>query len=181
MTEKHYLKLLHPSVNLPLYATNGAAAMDLEAYIPPGSTVTHYTENNEAVSGRIIDGFMLYPGVRALIPTGVSIKVAKNHELQIRSRSGLSLKNGIIVANSPATIDSDYTGEIFIILRNISSVPFLVAHEARIAQAVIAPYVRLSPENTDFLCHNSPQIADIVETERGAGGFGSTGLMSKKS
>lgn len=177
MAEKHYIKLLHPSVNLPLYGTNGAAGMDLEAHIPHGTVLTHYTEKNEKVSCRILeDGYLLHPGVRALIPTGISIKVAKNHELQIRSRSGLSLKSGIVVANSPATIDSDYTGEIFIILSNISASPFLIKNEMRIAQAIVAPYVRLDPENTTILVHNSPPLEEVVQTERGACGFGSTGI-----
>ncbi|MSP04127.1 MAG: dUTP diphosphatase [Acetobacteraceae bacterium] len=130
---------------LPTYATDGAAGMDLLA----------------AVSAAITIG----PGARALIPTGLQIALPSGHELQIRPRSGLALKNGILVANSPGTIDEDYRGELGIILLNAGDVPFTVDRGMRIAQAVLAPVTRAA----------WAEVKTLPETGRGAGGFGSTG------
>lgn len=130
---------------LPGYATAGAAGLDLLAAV------------REAV--------VIAPGGRALIPTGLSIALPAGHELQIRPRSGLALKNGIMVANSPGTIDEDYRGEIQVILLNAGDVPFTVERGMRIAQAVLAPVLQLVWRETDRLS----------ETARGVGGFGSTG------
>lgn len=108
------------------------------------------------------------PGERALIPTGIGISLVPGLEAQIRSRSGLSLKNGIVVLNSPGTIDADYRGEIKIILANFGQEPFVVTFGMRIAQMIIAPVA---------LC-DAQLVLSLDESARGEGGFGSTGLLA---
>ena len=108
----------------------------------------------------------LAPGARALIPTGLAVALPRGYELQIRPRSGLALRHGIIVPNSPGTIDEDYRGEIQVIVLNAGDTPFTVTRGTRIAQAVLAPVVRAT-------WHEVPALDD---TGRGAGGFGSTGV-----
>ena len=130
---------------LPAYATKGAAGMDLLA----------------AVSAPV----SIPPGGRALIPTGFSIALPPGYELQIRPRSGLALKNGITLPNSPGTIDEDYRGEVGVIVLNMGDAAFEVTRGMRIAQAVLAPVVRVA----------WAEVAELDETARGAGGFGSTG------
>lgn len=130
---------------LPSYATEGAAGMDLLAAVTTPVTIE--------------------PGQRALIPTGLTLALPAGHELQIRPRSGLALKNGILLANSPGTIDEDYRGELQIIVLNAGNAPFIVERGMRIAQAVLAPVTRATWHETDTL----------PETTRAAGGFGSTG------
>jgi dUTP pyrophosphatase len=131
---------------LPAYATSGAAGMDLLA----------------AVAAPLV----IAPGERALIPTGLSIALPPGYELQVRPRSGLALKNGIIVPNSPGTIDEDYRGEVQVIVMNAGRDPFTVERGMRIAQAVLAPVLRAGWVETD----------ELPPTGRGAGGFGSTGV-----
>lgn len=130
---------------LPSYATTGAAGMDLLAAVPEPVT--------------------LQPGGRAVIPTGLCIALPPGYELQVRPRSGLALKHGIILPNSPGTIDEDYRGEVGVIVLNAGDQPFTVEHGMRIAQAVIAPVERVSWAECDSL----------DATARGTGGFGSTG------
>lgn len=130
---------------LPSYATNGAAGMDLVA------AVEHPVE--------------IPPGGRALIPTGLMIALPPGYELQIRPRSGLALRHGIVLPNSPGTIDEDYRGEVQVILLNAGNSAFTIERGARIAQAVLAPVVRGSWDVVDSL----------DETARNHGGFGSTG------
>jgi dUTP pyrophosphatase len=130
---------------LPVYATDGAAGMDLLAAV--GETVT------------------IAPGARVLIPTGLAIALPPGYELQIRPRSGLALRNGIVLPNSPGTIDEDYRGEIQVIVLNTGTEPFRVERGARIAQAVLAPVVRVGWE----------EVAELDATTRAGGGFGSTG------
>ena len=132
-------------LELPAYATKGAAGMDLLA----------------AVSAPV----SIPPGGRALIPTGFSIALPPGYELQIRPRSGLALKNGITLPNSPGTIDEDYRGEVGVIVLNMGDAAFDVTRGMRIAQAVLAPVVRVA----------WAEVAELDETARGAGGFGSTG------
>ena len=132
-------------LDLPAYATAGAAGCDLVAAV--GAPVS------------------LAPGARALIPTGLLIAVPPGHELQIRPRSGLALKHGIMVANSPGTIDEDYRGELQVILLNAGSKPFVVERGMRVAQAVLAPVVHATWVEVDAL----------DGTVRGERGFGSTG------
>ena len=130
---------------LPSYATEGAAGMDLLAAV--GDPVT------------------IAPGQRALIPTGLTIALPPGHELQIRPRSGLALRFGIVLPNSPGTIDEDYRGEIGIIVLNTGDAPFVVERGMRIAQAVLAPVLRATWREVDAL----------ASTSRAGGGFGSTG------
>jgi dUTP pyrophosphatase len=130
---------------LPCYATAGAAGMDLLAAVPEAVTIA--------------------PGDRALIPTGLMIALPPGYELQVRPRSGLALRHGIVLANSPGTIDEDYRGEIQVIVMNAGTEPFTVERGMRIAQAVLAPVVRARWH----------EVAELDGTARAAGGFGSTG------
>jgi len=130
---------------LPAYATAGAAGMDLPA----------------AVTAPVI----IEPGRRALIPTGLAVALPQGYELQIRPRSGLALRHGIVLPNAPGTIDEDYRGEIQVIVLNAGDAPFTVERGTRIAQAVLAPVVR----------GDWQEVASLDATARNAGGFGSTG------
>jgi len=130
---------------LPSYATPGAAGMDLLAAVAEPLTIP--------------------PGGRVLVPTGLVMALPPGHELQIRPRSGLALRHGIVLPNSPGTIDEDYRGELQVIVMNAGEAPFTVERGMRIAQAVLAPVVRATWDEVDVL----------DETPRGAGGFGSTG------
>jgi dUTP pyrophosphatase len=130
---------------LPAYATTGAAGMDLLA----------------AVAADIV----INPGERTLVPTGLTIALPPGHELQIRPRSGLALKNGIMLPNTPGTIDEDYRGEVQVIVINLGQDPFTVTRGMRIAQAVLAPVTRATWQEVDSL----------ADSTRGTGGFGSTG------
>ena len=132
-------------LSLPAYATPGSAGLDLLA----------------AISNDI----SLAPGARALIPTGLAIALPDGHEAQVRPRSGLALKNGVTVLNSPGTIDADYRGEIGVILINHGDAPFVVTRGMRIAQLIVAPVTQLSWVET----------TELPTTTRGAGGYGSTG------
>jgi dUTP pyrophosphatase len=134
---------------LPAYATPLAAGMDLFAAIDAAVT--------------------LAPGERRLIPTGIVLALPAGVEAQVRPRSGLALKHGITVLNGPGTIDADYRGEIGVILVNLGQAPVAVARGDRIAQLVVAPVARVSWNEGDTL----------AETERGAGGFGSTGFAAR--
>jgi dUTP pyrophosphatase len=136
-------------LELPAYATEHAAGMDLCA----------------AVAKDIV----LAPGARALVPTGLTIALPEGTEAQIRPRSGLALKHGITVLNSPGTIDADYRGEVQVILANLGAEPFTIARGMRIAQMVVASYARVSWD----------EVSEHPETERGEGGFGSTGLKAR--
>jgi dUTP pyrophosphatase len=130
---------------LPTYATSGAAGMDLLAAVR--------------------EPMMIPPGGRALVPTGLCIALPPGHELQVRPRSGLALKNGIVLPNSPGTIDEDYRGEVQVIVLNAGAEPFTVERGMRIAQAVLAPVTRASWR----------EVEALPGTARGEGGFGSTG------
>lgn len=130
---------------LPGYATDGAAGMDLLA--------------------AVMSSVVIPPGGRMLVPTGLRIAIPAGYELQVRPRSGLALKNGIVLPNSPGTIDEDYRGEVGVILLNAGDAPFTVERGMRIAQAVIAPVVRAAWR----------EVAELPVTARGTGGFGSTG------
>jgi len=139
-------KLPHAeNLDLPAYATEHAAGMDLCA----------------AVQGDVV----LQPGERKLIPTGLTIALPEGYEAQVRPRSGLALKNGVTVLNSPGTIDADYRGEVQVILANLGTQAFTVTRGMRIAQMVVADYSRVTWQETKKLS----------ETARGTGGFGSTG------
>ncbi len=130
---------------LPHYASAGAAGMDVLAAVDAD--------------------FILAPGARAAIPTGLMMALPNGYEMQVRARSGLALKEGLAVLNAPGTIDSDYRGEVKIILGNLGDHPFAITRGMRIAQLVLAPVTRANWAEADAL----------PETARGAGGFGSTG------
>ena len=130
---------------LPRYASEGAAGLDLRAALP--------------------ERLVLAPGERALVPTGLRIAVPTGYEAQVRPRSGLALHHGVLLPNAPGTIDSDYRGEIAVILMNAGHEPFLVKRGDRIAQLVVAPVVQAQ----------LVEVATLDATARGAGGFGHTG------
>ena len=132
--------------DLPAYATEGAAGLDIRANI------------TEAV--------VLAPLERQLIPTGLFVAIPMGYEIQIRPRSGLAFKHGVTVLNTPGTIDADYRGEIKVLLVNLSNEPFSIEPGERIAQMVLAKHETLSWKTTE----------ELPSTERGAGGFGSTGV-----
>ena len=134
---------------LPAYATQGAAGLDLLAAVPA-------------------EGLILEPGGIVLVPTGLRVAVPPGTEAQVRPRSGLALRHGVTVLNSPGTIDSDYRGEVGVVLVNHGSAAFAIQRGTRIAQLVLAPVLRLRWEEG---------AAD--PTARGAGGFGSTGLAGR--
>jgi|TARA_X000000950_G_scaffold171409_1_gene208893 dUTP pyrophosphatase len=131
---------------LPTYESPGAAGMDIAA----------------AITADIV----IAPGARHAVPSGLAIAVPAGHEVQIRPRSGLALRHGVTVANAPGTIDSDYRGEIKVILINLGEAPITISRGMRIAQMVVAPVIQASLALVDTL----------DSTERGDGGFGSTGI-----
>ena len=137
-----------PSFELPFYATADAAGADIRASFPNKDSVT------------------VAPGARVLIPTGLAFEIPARHEIQVRPRSGLSLKSPLLVVNAPGTIDADYRGEVQIIIGNFGSEPFVIEHGLRLAQLVFAPVWQAKYVNSEVL----------TETARGAGGFGSTGV-----
>ena len=148
MTTLRIQRLPHSEgLALPAYETAGSAGMDLRAAVPEDQPLA------------------LAPGQRALVPTGLKIAVPLGFEAQVRARSGLALKHGIICPNAPGTIDSDYRGECGVILANIGHETFVVRRGERIAQLVIARH-----ERADWV-----EVEELDETARGAGGFGSTG------
>ena len=142
---KVLIKKLDPAVKLPKYKTSGASGMDLMAFIKKPVNVK--------------------PNTSCLIPTGLSVAFSEDYEIQIRPRSGLAAKNNISVLNTPGTIDSDYRGEIKVILFNHGNNDFLINDKDRIAQMILTPVCKMSLEETD----------NLPESVRGDGGFGSTG------
>ena len=142
---KILIKRLSKEISLPKYETTGSSGMDLAA--------------------NIVDNINVDPGNTAIIPTGLALSIPKGFEIQIRPRSGLAAKQKISVLNTPGTIDADYRGEIKIILINLGQETFKVEKGLRIAQMVVCPVVQAQLKEVD----------DLNETERGKGGFGSTG------
>ena len=132
-----------PPLDLPRYETEGSAGLDLRADEP----------------------FTLAPGERRLVPTGLALEIPPGHEGQVRPRSGLAVRHGLAVVNAPGTIDSDYRGEVQVILVNLGKAPVSLARGDRVAQLVIAPVTRAE----------IALVEDLTATDRGAGGFGSTG------
>lgn len=135
---------------LPAYETEGAAGMDVRACLP------------EAIRA---EGLTLAPGAHAMIPTGLILEVPVGYEMQVRPRSGLAFKFGVTVLNAPGTIDSDYRGEVGVLLINHGSEPFAIGHGDRVAQFVFAPVSRV-----EWF-----EASKVSGTKRGLGGFGSTG------
>ena len=139
------IKKLNPDVELPVYKTSGASGMDLMAFIG--------------------EPIKIAPHSTYLVPTGLSMAFSEDYEVQIRPRSGLAVKNSITVLNTPGTIDSDYRGEIKIILFNHGKEDFIINNKDRVAQMVLTPVIKMELEETD----------NLPDTLRGEGGFGSTG------
>ena len=142
---KILVKKFNNNIKLPSYKTSGASGMDLVAFIKKKITIN--------------------PGNRVIISTGIFLVIPKNYEIQIRPRSGLAAKKGISVLNTPGTIDSDYRGEIKIILINLSKKPFIVKPGDRIAQMILCPVARIKFK----------EVKNLSKTVRGKAGFGSTG------
>ena len=142
---KVLIKKLDPAVELPAYKTEGSSGMDLMALV------------KEPIN--------LKPNSSCLVPTGLAVAFSSDFEIQIRPRSGLAAKNSVSVLNTPGTIDSDYRGEIKVILFNHGKNDFLINNKDRIAQMILTPVIKMDLEETD----------DLPETIRGEGGFGSTG------
>ena len=142
---KVLIKKLSPEVKLPSYKTSGASGMDLMAFIKSSITIK--------------------PKSSCLIPTGLSMAFPEDYEVQIRPRSGLAAKNNISVLNTPGTIDSDYRGEIKVIVYNHGNNDFHINNGDRIAQMILTPVIKMELEETN----------DLPDTIRGEGGFGSTG------
>ena len=142
---KVLIKKLNSSVELPAYKTNGASGMDLMAFIEKPIKIS--------------------PNSSYIVPTGLSVAFSEDYEVQIRPRSGLAAKNNITVLNTPGTIDSDYRGEIKIILFNHGKEDFLINDKDRVAQMILTPVIKMEFEETD----------NLPDTIRGEGGFGSTG------
>ena len=139
------IKKLNPDVELPIYKTSGASGVDLMAFIE--------------------EPIKIMPNSSHLIPTGLSMSFSKDYEVQIRPRSGLAAKKGITVLNTPGTIDSDYRGEIKIILFNHGKEDFIINNKDRVAQMILTPVTKMELEEMD----------NLPDTLRGEGGFGSTG------
>jgi len=139
------IKKLNPGVELPNYKTSGASGMDLMAFIE--------------------EPIKIEPNSSHLVPTGLSVAFSEDYEVQIRPRSGLAVKNNITVLNTPGTIDSDYRGEIKIILFNHGKEEFIINNKDRVAQMILIPVIKMELEETD----------NLPDTLRGEGGFGSTG------
>ena len=142
---KVLIKKLSPEVKLPSYKTSGASGMDIMAFIKSAITIK--------------------PKSSCLIPTGLSMAFSEEYEVQIRPRSGLAAKNNISVLNTPGTIDSDYRGEIKIIIYNHGNENFVINNKDRIAQIILTPVIKMELQETE----------ELPETIRGEGGFGSTG------
>ena len=142
---KVLVKKLDPNVELPKYKTDGSSGLDLMAFI----------DNPIKIS----------PNTSALVPTGISVAISNDLEIQIRPRSGLAAKSSVTVLNTPGTIDSDYRGEIKIILFNHGKEDFIIKNKDRVAQMILAPIIKIEFEEVD----------ELPNTIRGSGGFGSTG------
>tara|TARA_B110000914_G_scaffold190771_1_gene176884 strand:- start:98 stop:535 length:438 start_codon:yes stop_codon:yes gene_type:complete len=142
---KVLIKKLNPKVELPAYKSNGASGMDLMAFIE--------------------EPIKIAPNSSYLVPTGLSVAFSEDYEAQIRPRSGLAAKNSITVLNTPGTIDSDYRGEIKIILFNHGKEDFIINNKDRVAQIILTPVIKMEFEETN----------ELPDTLRGEGGFGSTG------
>ena len=142
---KILVKKFNKKIKLPVYKTSGSSGMDIVAYVKKKITIR--------------------PSGIAIIPTGIALAIPKNYEIQIRPRSGLAAKKGITVLNTPGTIDSDYRGEVKVILINLSKKAFVVKSGDRIAQMILCPVIKGKLKEVNIL----------PETVRGKGGFGSTG------
>lgn len=139
-----------PAIDLPAYASAGAAGADIRANLPQGQRE---------------HGLLLEPMRRLVVPTGLRLAIPPGHEMQLRPRSGLAARHGLTLLNTPGTIDADYRGPLGVVMINLGDAPYCIAHGERIAQAVLAPVVSAA----------FTPVAALDATARGAGGFGSTG------
>ncbi len=146
---KHFPEI--SEFQLPTYATEGAVGMDVRACLPTGDR-----------------NMRIFPGERKAIPTGLAVQVPEGYELQVRPRSGISLKTDLLMVNSPGTIDTDYRGEVHVILGNFGKELIYIHHGDRVAQWVISPVVKPILHYVTF--------EELTHTKRGTGGFGSTGI-----
>ena len=140
-----------PGAKLPERATQGAAAMDVAACLPPDTEI------------------VIPPGERIAVPTGLTFEIPPGYFISLRPRSGLALKHGVTLPNTPATIDADFRGELKVILANTGAADFRIVHGARVAQLLLERVI-------DFQWHEVESTDELGASERGAGGFGSTGL-----
>jgi len=146
------VRLAHArGLGLPSYQSAGAAGMDLLAAVSPGAPIK------------------LAPGARALVPTGLLLQLPQGFEAQVRPRSGLALRHGVTVLNSPGTIDSDYRGELKVLIANLGPAPFAIERGERIAQLVVSRVEQAQ----------LAEVATLAPTSRGTGGFGSTGTADQ--
>lgn len=145
------VRRLDPRASLPRYQSDLAAGLDLAACLPEGESIT------------------LEPGRIVIVPTGLAVAIPPGHEGQVRARSGLATRHGIGLPNAPGTIDADYRGELRVALINLGREPYTVTHGLRVAQLVVAPVAHVGVE----------EVAELDDTARGAGGFGSTGMTQK--
>ena len=146
MKTKALIKKLSKNVNIPVYKTKGSSGLDLEAFLEKD--------------------LLVKPNETVIVPTGISVAIDQSLEIQIRPRSGLAAKRQISVLNTPGTIDADYRGELKVILINLSDKVFVIEKGLRIAQMVLCPIVKATLK----------EVTDLESTERGSGGFGSTGI-----
>ena len=146
MKTKALIKKLSKNVNIPVYKTKGSSGLDLEAFLEKD--------------------LLVKPNETVIVPTGISVAIDQSLEIQIRPRSGLAAKNQISVLNTPGTIDADYRGELKVILINLSDKVFVVEKGLRIAQMVLSPVIKAKLK----------EVTELENTERGSGGFGSTGI-----
>jgi dUTP pyrophosphatase len=155
------LEKMFPDVELPQYKHHGDSGMDVKAYF----TDDFYKESSSYKTSVYGESIRIMPHGIVAIPTGIKVEIPYGYEIQIRPRSGLAVKCGLTVLNTPGTIDSGYRGEIKVILHNVTNDPVIVAHGDRIAQMVLCPVSYVQWKN----------VEKVDETARGEGGFGSTG------
>ena len=152
------------NVKMPIYASQGASGMDVHAYLDEIGSGIPDEDSDEIITGVIINPFQ-----RILIPTGIKVAIPEGYEIQVRPRSGLALKKGITVVNTPGTVDSDYRGEIGVILINLSKESVIIKNQERIAQIVLCAVEKIEWNEVNG------ETFESQKTERNSGGFGSTG------
>jgi len=162
MSVKVKFKKLHEAAIIPEYKSSGAAGFDFCAVVEDQSKVIKHKSSIEVTNS----AFLIPPMGQRIVKTGLSVEIPKGYELQVRPRSGLAFNDSITITNSPGIIDSDYRGEIMIILFNLGENPFIIKTGDRIAQGVVSAIPNVEIE----------EVAALSDTERGQGGFGSTGI-----
>lgn len=164
------IEKLHDDVIMPSHATSGSACFDIHAYVPDKQMVTIYDRFNSAFDVPCSDdGTRLEAGERMLVPTGFALSMPYNYSVRLHARSGISLKNGVALANSQGIIDADYREEVFVLLHNTTQQPFIINHGDRICQGEVFERVNFSFEEVETVKDE--------DLER-VGGFGSTGVKN---